>query len=101
MFIVSVSVHVKPDAIEAFAAVTKTHAATSRTEPGNLRFDVSAVEEDPTHFLLYEVYRSKDDFAAHQQTPHYQRWKATVEPWMARPRVGMKLRSIFPEDGGW
>ena len=45
--------------------------------------------------MLYEVYRSKDDFTAHQKTPHYLRWRDAVTDWMAQPRQGVKHRPIF------
>ena len=56
-------------------------------------------EDDPTRFLLYEAYQSKDDFTEHQQTPHYLKWRETVKDWMAQPRVGVKHYSIFFGDG--
>jgi autoinducer 2-degrading protein len=49
--------------------------------------------------MLYEVYRSKDDVAAHQQTAHYARWKAAVADWMAQPRHRATYDSLFFGDG--
>jgi len=94
MYIASVTVFVKPEFVDAFIEATFDNASNTRKEPGNLRFDVSQAEEDPTRFLLYEVYRDKAGHAAHQQTPHYLRWKQSVAEWMAQPRQGVKHRSI-------
>ena len=33
-------------------------------EPGNVRFDVLRSKDDPTRFVLYEVYRTPEDAAA-------------------------------------
>jgi (4S)-4-hydroxy-5-phosphonooxypentane-2,3-dione isomerase len=63
-----------------------------------VRFDVSQAEDDPSRFLLYEVYREKDDFSKHQQAEHYLRWKSTVADWMAQPRVGVKHKPVFFSD---
>ncbi len=101
MYVVCVTVYVKPDRVDAFIEATVENARGSRTEPGNQRFDVLQSEAEPTRFFLYEVYRHKDDFAAHQRTPHYGKWKATVAPWMERPREGVKHYSLFPGDGEW
>lgn len=98
MYVVSVTVFVKPEFVEPFIAATLDNAGNTRREPGNVRFDVSQAEEDPTRFLLYEVYREKEGFLAHQQTEHYLRWKAKVADWMAQPRVGVKHRGVFFED---
>jgi autoinducer 2-degrading protein len=51
--------------------------------------------DDPNRFLLYECYQSPEGFAAHQQTPHYQRWKQAVAEWMAQPRQGVHHHSLF------
>jgi autoinducer 2-degrading protein len=102
MYAVCVTVHVKPDQVQTFIEATLENARQSRlTEPRNVRFDVLQAETEPTRFFLYEVYRDKEDFARHQQTPHYLRWKETVAPWMAVPRQGVRHLSLFPEDDGW
>lgn len=95
MYVVSVTVFVKREHIDAFIAATLDNARNTRQEAGNLRFDVLQCEEDPARFLLYEAYHEKDDFATHQQTEHYLRWKQTVADWMAQPRQGVKHRSVF------
>jgi autoinducer 2-degrading protein len=95
MYVVSVTVHVQEPHVEQFIAATLDNARNTRREPNNVRFDVAQAEDDPTQFLLYEVYRAKDDFAAHQQTEHYLRWKQAVADWMAQPRKGVKHSSIF------
>lgn len=95
MYVISVTIWVKPESIQQFIEATLENARNTRKEPGNLRFDFSQSEEEPCRFLLYEVYRRKEDFAAHQQTPHYARWKQTVAAWMAQPRQGVKHDSLF------
>jgi len=95
MYVVSVTVFVKPAFVDAFLDATLDNARNTRAEPGNVRFDVSQAEDDPARFLLYEVYRDRDGFAAHQRTEHYFRWKQTVADWMAQPRQGVKHRSVF------
>ncbi len=101
MYVVCVTVRVIPEKVGPFLEATLENARQSRTEPGNVRFDVLQAEAEPSQFFFYEVYRVKDDFARHQQTPHYQRWKETVAPWMAAPRQGVRHLSCFPDSGGW
>lgn len=101
MYVVAVTVHVKPEAADDFIAATRDNARGSRREPGCLRFDLLRAEDDPARFFLYEVYRTKDDFAAHQQTEHYQRWRAAVADWMAQPRQGARYLSLDPPDDAW
>ena len=102
MYAVCVTVHVKPEHAKDFIEATKENSRQSRlTEPGNVRFDVLQSEADPAQFFLYEVYREKDDFARHQQTPHYLIWKERVAPWMSVPRQGVRHLSVFPSDPDW
>ena len=101
LFIVHVSVHVKPDRIDAFRAATIDNARHSVEEPGVARFDVLRQGDDPTRFLLVEVYRSPDAAAAHKETSHYQRWRDTVAGMMAEPRSSVKFENVFPSDEAW
>lgn len=95
MYIVSVTIFVKAEFVQRFIDAVLDNATNTRHEAGNFRFDVAQGEDDPTRFLLYEVYKSKDDFVKHQQTEHYLRWKNTVADWMAQPRQGVKHHAVF------
>src|SRR3978361_31896 len=95
MYLVCVSIHVKPDKIHAFLAATLDNAKNTRLEPGNVRFDVLQGEDDPARFLLYEAYHQKEDFAKHHQTEHYFRWRDTVADWMDQPRTVTKNMAVF------
>lgn len=97
MFVVHVNVHVKPEFVEAFIAATIENARNSVQEPGIARFDVIQQLDDPTRFVLVEVYRTSDDPAEHKKTAHYQTWRDTVAEMMAKPRSSVKC----PDDEGW
>ena len=98
MYVVAVTVYVKPEFVQQFIEASYSNASGSRAEPGNLRWDLCQAEDDPTRFLLFEAYRSKDDFARHQATPHYLTWRDAVAGWMARPREGVKHKALFYGD---
>ena len=101
MLVVHVHVRVTPECIEAFKAATIANAAASVKEPGIARFDVVQQADDPTRFVLVEVYRTAAAPAAHKATPHYATWRDTVAPMMAEPRTSVKYASVFPGDAGW
>jgi quinol monooxygenase YgiN len=94
MIIVHVSVHVRPDAVDAFATATSENARNSVKEPGVVRFDVFQQDDDPTRFLLIEIYRTAQDPAKHKETAHYTTWRDTVAPMMAEPRSSVKYRAL-------
>lgn len=101
MQIVHVHVRVKPDCIEAFKAASLANARASVQEPGIARFDVVQQSDDPTRFVLVEVYRTAAAPAAHKETAHYATWRDAVAPMMAEPRSSVKFANVFPDDTGW
>jgi quinol monooxygenase YgiN len=101
MLIVQVHVHVKPECVEAFREATTRNARNSVQEPGIARFDILEQSDDPTRFVLVEVYRTEDATARHKETAHYQTWRETVEAMMAEPRRSVRYASVFPDDAGW
>jgi quinol monooxygenase YgiN len=98
MLIVHVHVHVKPDCLEAFKAATIENARQSVQEPGIARFDVVQQPEDPTRFVLVEMYRDAGAPARHKETAHYQTWRDTVAEMMAEPRHSVKFDGVFVLD---
>src|SRR3954454_4054577 len=101
LLIVHVHAHVKAEAIEAFRAASIENSRESLREPGIARFDVVQSTEDPTRFVLVEVYRTAEAPAAHKATAHYARWRDAVAPLMAEPRSSAKYVNVAPEDAGW
>jgi len=101
MLIVHVSVCVRPDQVDAFRAASVENARQSVREPGVARFDVIQQQDDPTRFVLVEVYRTPDDPGRHKETAHYQKWRDAVAPMMAEPRTSVKYTNVFPDEQGW
>ncbi len=101
MLVVHVQVHVKPETIEAFKQATLANARESLKEPGVARFDVVQQQDDPTRFVLVEVYRDAAAAAAHKETKHYPVWRDTVAEMMAEPRRSVKFTNLFPAAAGW
>lgn len=101
MLVVHVQVQVKPESVDAFKAATIANAQASIREPGIARFDVVQQTDDPTRFVLVEVYRDASAPIAHKETAHYATWRDTVAPMMATPRTSVKFSNVFPADTGW
>jgi quinol monooxygenase YgiN len=98
MLVVHVHVRVKAESVEAFKAATNANARESVREPGVARFDVIQQQDDPTRFVLIEVYRNAEAPGAHKQTKHYAVWRDAVAPMMAEPRASVKFSNVFPPD---
>jgi quinol monooxygenase YgiN len=101
MVIVHVHVHVQPDAVESFRRATLENASASLREAGVVRFDVVQALDDPTRFVLVEVYRDEQAPLRHKETAHYAKWRDGVADLMAEPRTSTKFRAEFPEPARW
>ena len=101
MLIVHVFVHVRPDCVADFQKASLDNARNSIQEPGIARFDVIQQNDDPTRFVLVEVYRTPEAPGQHKETDHYVRWRDAVAPMMAEPRQSIKYTNVFPDENGW
>lgn len=98
MIVTCVYIHVKAEALNSFIDATTANHLESVKESGNLRFDLIQQSDDPLRFMLYEAYETEAAAANHKTTAHYNRWRDTVEPFMAEPRRGVKYKIIEPQD---
>jgi (4S)-4-hydroxy-5-phosphonooxypentane-2,3-dione isomerase len=95
MLFVHVHAHVKADCVEAFKAATIENARHSVKEPGVVRFDVVQQQNDPTRFVLVEVYRTVEATVAHKETAHYKKWRDTVALMSIEARASTKYTEVF------
>ncbi len=101
MYIVHVHIHVKPEYVEEFKAISIENARNSLQEAGIARFDFIQQTDDLTRFELVEVYRTPADSAKHKETSHYNKWRELAEPLLVEPRSRTIYENIFPEDLRW
>jgi quinol monooxygenase YgiN len=72
MFVVVAEIKVKEGMSNAFYELIVKHAESSvAQERGCRRFDVCQAEDDPSRFLLYEVYADTAAFDEHTKTDRF------------------------------
>lgn len=101
MRIIHVFVHVLPGQIDPFIAASLENARHSMQEAGVVRFDLIQQEDDPSRFVLVEIYRTPEDTAKHKETAHYAAWRDAVAPMMAEPRRSVVYRALAPDPARW
>ena len=101
MIVIHVHIIVKPECLEKFIKASVENASHSIQEPGIARFDFIQQSDNPTKFLLVEVYRTADARAKHKETAHYAKWRDTVTDMMAEPRYAIEYTNLFPDENGW
>jgi quinol monooxygenase YgiN len=79
MHIVLVLLKVKPEMLPEFERALLHNARESVAhDPGCIRFDVSQHVDDPTRWVLHEVYDTPAAHAAHRQAPHFLAYDAVA-----------------------
>jgi autoinducer 2-degrading protein len=102
LVVVHVFVSTKTGTEAAFREASLNNARASSLEEGVARFDVLQDKEDPSKFVLVEVYKNADAPAKHKETSHYAEWRDTVADMMAEPRQARKFDNLFPSTTqGW
>ena len=99
MFVLVVSLRVKPGKDRQFLAAIEANAAASlRDESGCRRFDVLRDNADPHHYLLYELYEDEAAFQAHRSMPHFPVWRRAAAEYVDE-QVNTAASLVFPGDG--
>ena len=66
----------------------------SRSEPGNLRYDLWADPSEPGIFVLDELYVDEDAAAAHQASPHFQHYRAHIGALADRRALSLRAVAV-------
>jgi (4S)-4-hydroxy-5-phosphonooxypentane-2,3-dione isomerase len=99
MLALIVSLKVKPDQRDRFLTAAEDDSICSvRDEAGCLRFDVLQDQSDQNHFFFHEVYRDDEALSAHQQTPHFRRWREAAGQVLDGPAERSISTVLFPKD---
>lgn len=66
--------------LEVYKAALKEGVETAvRTEPGVLSLYAVYEKDHPTHVTVFEIYADEDAYKSHIQTPHFKKYKTTVQ----------------------
>jgi len=90
-FVKYIHVHVIPGAEGAFVKASLVKAPQSLQEEGVTGFDLLQRIDDPTRFMLVEVFASAGAETAHRATAHYDVWRKAVDDLMTDPRYAVRF----------
>lgn len=66
----------------------------SRSEPGNLRYDLWTDPSQPGLFVIDELYVDADAAAAHQASPHFQHYRANIGALAERRALSLQAVAV-------
>jgi quinol monooxygenase YgiN len=74
------NITVDPAQLEQYTAALKEQmTAAIKTEPGVLTYYAVADKANPSHITILEIYADTAAYLAHIQTPHFKKYKTTVQ----------------------
>ena len=77
----------RPGKVGELITLLRALASHSRTEPGNLRWDLWQDQQDETTFIIDELYKDIDAVQAHRATPHFQNYASRINELATRTAV--------------
>ncbi|RFZ86012.1 hypothetical protein DYU05_01270 [Mucilaginibacter terrenus] len=73
-------IEVDPLQLTAYNAALKEQMTTAvKLEPGVLTYYAVANKKHPSHITILEIYADTAAYQLHIQTPHFKKYKATVQ----------------------
>jgi len=91
-------IHAKPGKREDLRAATLPLIHLVRSDPKNLVYFFQEDRDNPGHFIFFEVFATKEDFEAHNNTPYVKEWFAKL-PELAEGGVRTTKMEIQPAVG--
>lgn len=97
MIALIVSLDVHPERLDQFLAAIRENAErTFSDEPGCHYFDVAQDQNNPTHFMFYELYDDEAAIEAHRKAPHYFKWREAVDACVVKgSQVNTVCKQLF------
>lgn len=86
------SIHAEPDRVDLVKGELEKLVPITRGEEGCLQYDLHRNNEDPTHFLFYENWETRDHWQAHMNAPHLAAYRKATEGAIA----GFALYEMTP-----
>ena len=87
---------VRPGKLEELIDLLRTLASDSRSEPGNLRWDLWQDQHDETTFIIDELYKDIDSVQAHRATPHFRDYASRIDELATRTAITSHPVDVVP-----
>jgi quinol monooxygenase YgiN len=83
-----------PEGVEKVKSEGPAYVAKSRSEPGNIQYQLQFEATDPGHIFWYEQYASPEAFHTHVNSAYSKAWVAMLKPLSTKPIVIHFLNKI-------
>ncbi len=98
MHVIIVRWRIKPQFVVDFQNAIRDHvAATRKTEPGCLQFEVAVDKQEPRTYHLFEIYADDQALADHAKSPTLARLREKIPLWVEER--SLYNATLFPRPG--
>lgn len=73
------NIHAKQDKIELVKKALQNLIGPTRSEAGCIQYDLHQDNENPAHFMFYEIWESRALWQTHMNAPHLAVYAAATE----------------------
>ena len=77
----------KPESIAIVKAALEAIVGVTRTEEGCVQYDMHQDNQNPAHFLFFEIWESRALWQRHMNAAHLQEFRAKTEGAIAEFRL--------------
>jgi len=74
----------RPEMADAFENLFRPYVEPSRQEPGCIEYHMLRDQQDPTLFIFYEIWQSREHLAVHENLPHMKQFFDNRMDYLAR-----------------
>ena len=85
-----------PEQAEAFEQLFRAYVEPSRAEPGCIEYHMLRDAQDPTLFIFYEVWASREALAEHTALPHMRAFHDTRMDYLRRDFEIREIEMLSP-----
>ena len=83
MITIIASFELKPECVEEFLAQAEECIAGSRSEEGNISYDLYVSRENSCKYFFVENWKDEEAIQSHNATPHFQKFSGAFAPMLA------------------
>ena len=83
MILIVVKQSVRPEFADDWLELVDDFTTATRAEPGNLSFEWYRSAEDPSQWLLVEMFQDAEAGEAHVASEHFKAASAQLRKWLA------------------
>lgn len=88
--------HTRPEQAEAFERLFRSYVEPSRAEPGCIEYHMLRDVQDPTLFIFYEVWASREALAEHMALLHMREFHERRMDYLRRDVEIREIEMLSP-----